>query len=280
MSWIMEHWEVLVPLLGAALALIFDVVLKLRNKELVPIRAYLYVILLVLAAIAFTLASQDRPLIDHVALHLKGEYADGNPYLENLIDSQLGGLKNGLVGKEFSTESLESTFAELNRAMGALNDGDTICAIDYGIPWQKEFKEYQNANIQAALKKVDITRVFIIPQQVLDKPEDKRDLLESMKQQRSQGIKVKFVLEKQLESLSYYRQHDRGMVEFRFKNRGTTLMVEALRYWEAIKRGEPPTLRVVWKPEEISGEDHYFEWLVSPTSSGVRDFDPAAAAPF
>ena len=102
-----------------------------------------------------------------------------------------------------------------------------------------------------------------------------------MKQQRNSGIKVMFTLESQLKNSTYYQQHNRGMVEFQYSGRGEILMLETVRYWEAIQRGEPPTLRVVWKPSELKDEDDYLNWLLnSPQSSGVKDFDPKAPAPF
>ena len=176
MHWITEHWEILAPLVAAGIAFLFDIVLRIRGKELVPIRAYLYVILLLLAAVSFALVSQDRPQIDHLAVHLKMDYTNGNPYLNELIDSNLSRLKNGLSGEEFVTGSLESTLAELNRGMQSLGNGDIIRAIDYGIPWQKEFKDYQAANLVASTKHVAITRIFIIPDLILQDAQKKKDL--------------------------------------------------------------------------------------------------------
>src|ERR1700674_4977698 len=111
MHWLLTNWELVVPLLAAALVLVFDVVYYARGKE-PPLRAYLAVVLIVVGSISITLISQDRPEILHLASHLKLDYASGNPYVEELIDDNLTDLKDSLEKRSFETKSLDSTVEE------------------------------------------------------------------------------------------------------------------------------------------------------------------------
>ena len=277
MHWLLTNWELVVPLLAAALVLVFDVVYYARGKE-PPLRAYLAVVLIVVGSISITLISQDRPEILHLASHLKLDYASGNPYVEELIDDNLTDLKDSLEKRSFETKSLDSTVEELLRAIKHTEAEDSVNATDYGIPWAREFKDYQQENLKAIDRGVHITRVFIIPASILTDEEKAGALWESIRAQKLKGIDVKFVKEAQLIHYHGYQSHQHGMVEFRFGGKSRLLMIEAVRYWEAIERQEPPRLVVEWDPQAAKSEDDYFAWLILRPE--VADVNPKAARPF
>jgi hypothetical protein len=75
------------------------------------------------------------------------------------------------------------------------------------------------------------------------------------------GIKVKFIKEADASQYGFYNAHDnKGMVEFRFEGK-PLLMVEAVPYYVALNKGEPPKLDVTWDAAAIQIEEAYFESL-------------------
>ncbi len=274
LRWIIDHWELLVPLLAAVAVLGFDLFQQLRKKETASVRAYLTVILLFLTIIVITMIHEDKPEIDHIAGHLKTDYAIGNPYVEDFIQDDLTDLKNALTTKQFETKSLTSTVEELLRALKYMQKGDRINAIDYGIPWGSTFMDYQQANIRAAANGVIITRIFIIPDLIVKNEGKAAPLLESMQEQSRNGIKVEWVKESEISKHINY-QNAMGMVEFKFGSRGSVLMVEAIPYWQAVDRNEPPRLLVYWgNAPLIQNEERNFDWLISGLPPGtVRTVD-------
>jgi hypothetical protein len=277
MHWLFIHLELLLPLSVAAVVMLFEVIQKFRQKEALPLRAYLAVTLLLLAGIGITMIAQDRPEISHLGAHLKADYADGNSYVEEMIDHILYHLKGSMEKRGFETESLDSTLRELLRAIPRCQRGDSILAIDYGIPWGAEFKAYGTANLNAAERGVAITRVFIVPDVIINVQADADGLWRAMKEQSLKGIKVKFVREAQLTPLQTYQDNAKGMVEFKFGGK-SLLMVEAVPYWEAMRLNVPPKLDVKWDADAIRDVERYFSWLTG--QADVKDINPQGPRPF
>jgi hypothetical protein len=189
MNWIQINWELLIPLCGAVIVTLFEFILKLFQKEPVPTRAYLFVIMLALAGISLTLIAQDRPEIAHLSSHMKADHADGRHYVEDLIDDTLYPLEESLEKKGFETDSLYATNRELMRAISRCHGGETIWAIDYGLHWKSEFKDYALANADCASKGVRITRIFVIPEQTIKNKPEADDLWDEMQEQSRKGHK-------------------------------------------------------------------------------------------
>lgn len=283
MHWILAHWELVVPLTVAAFVLVFEVVQKMRQVEAMPLRAYLVVVLLLIAGMSLTMIAQDRPQVPHLAAHLKMDYAEGNAYVEDLIDSTLGNLHEYLEDRSLETQSIRETLREVVRATDRTRKGDGMFAIDYCIPWEGDFSDYRRANEGAVARGVVINRVFIVPNLIIKDAKKAKACWDAMTKQKRLGIEVRFAKESELDKFERYHEFDsdRGMVEFRL-GKSSVLMFEAVRYWEAIEKGEPPKLTVTWQPRVVEREEKYFSWLVSPSPAGpgVRDVDPKKPQPF
>ena len=179
----------MVPLAAAATVLLFELVQKMRQKEALPLRAYLAVVLIVISGISITMIAQDRPQIPHLAAHLKIDYADGNGYVEDLIDSTLADLDESLKNRGFETQSLRETLREVVRATDRTKKGDMTFAIDYCIPWKGDFSDYERANESASARGVLINRVFIVPDLIIKDVKNAKSCWDDMTTQKKKGYR-------------------------------------------------------------------------------------------
>ena len=187
MHWILAHWELVVPLAVAAFVLVFEVVQKMRHVEAVPLRAYLVVVMLLIAGISLTMIAQDKPQVAHLAAHLKMDYAEGNAYVEDLIETTLGNLHENLQERSFETQSIDETLREVVRATDRTKKGDQMFAIDYCIPWEGDFSDYRRANENAVKRGVVINRVFIVPDLILKDAKKTKSCWDAMTKQKAWG---------------------------------------------------------------------------------------------
>ena len=277
-QWILNNWHLVSAVLAVAAFVIFDVYEnRTGGKWSLPIKVYLGAILVLLATIMVSLAMQHRPHIDHLRAQLRVDYAKGNPYLEDKIDTALNKLKDQLDGQQLGTTATDMTLDELIRGVKHTGRQDLILATDYGIlPWQTSFRDYQDANLAAPKRGVAVTRVFIIPDQLLQNGDRLTSLLSAMKEQNENGITVKVALKSKLDQQPKYK-FKQGMVLLEYQNREPVLMEESNGYYETGYNGFPSayTMRVTWGEARVREYEEFLGWLVSEAPSDtVCDFAP------
>ncbi|TLY43888.1 MAG: hypothetical protein E6K61_01245, partial [Nitrospirae bacterium] len=131
-QWILNNWHLVSAVLAVAAFVIFDVYEnRTGGKWSLPIKVYLGAILVLLATIMVSLAMQHRPHIDHLRAQLRVDYAKGNPYLEDKIDTALNKLKDQLDGQQLGTTVTDMTLDELIRGVKHTGRQDLILATDY-----------------------------------------------------------------------------------------------------------------------------------------------------
>lgn len=279
--WLSHNFKLLLPATVTIVLLAVDGVRSLMKKETTtPVKIYFVLILAMLLEITWGLSSTNQPKVEELRDSMRFQYGE-NPYLDDKIDVTLKDLASQLGSKHFQARPLNGTLEELLRAVERTVPGDTIDAIDYGIPWSKEFREYQLQNIRAAKRGVAITRVFIIPDETIRNPIAAEDLWNSMKEQINNGIKVKFGTRSRIRDHREYRPE--GFVIFNFKRGSPVIMVEVHPYYLILLHpDEPYLLNITWSMEDVSGYQNFFDWLiaVAPQQGLIQDISVNAARPF
>jgi hypothetical protein len=211
-----------------------------------------------------------EPLFDHLMRQAKG-----NPYLEDRIAATMQQLVTELKDGRFTTQLLNTTAKELLRGVQNTKQGDFILAVDYGMDWEGlDYSPYLQANLEAANRGVQITRVFIVS----GKPGKplKRGLCHVMKRMHDAGIRVRTAAKEQLSGQRQYEASKAARVIFHYGNRHAVLMIESTPLPD-LKLGDPYLVDVAWEPRIIEESIHYIDWLMDKKQSGP--FDPRACGP-
>jgi hypothetical protein len=207
------------------------------------------------------------PLLDQFLQHAKG-----NPYLEDRIKTTVQQIARELNAGQFTTQLLNTTAQELLRGIENTKQGDYILAVDYGMDWEGlDYSPYLRANLEAANRGVQITRVFIVSR----KP-PKRGLCHVMKRMHEAGIKVKTAVKEQLAGQREYEASKAARVIFHYRNKYAVLMIESTPLPD-LKLGDPYLVDVAWEPRKVEESIHYIDWLMDKKQSGP--FDPRVCGP-
>jgi hypothetical protein len=167
---------------------------------------------------------------------------------------------------------LNTTAQELLRGIENTKQGDYILAVDYGMDWEGlDYSPYLRANLEAANRGVQITRVFIVSR----KP-PKRGLCHVMKRMHEAGIKVKTAVKEQLAGQREYEASKAARVIFHYRNKYAVLMIESTPLPD-LKLGDPYLVDVAWEPRKVEESIHYIDWLMDKKQSGP--FDPRVCGP-
>lgn len=216
-------------------------------------------------------AESTQPVASEALLNQLVQQAKGNPYLEDRIRRILQQLTRELHDGHFTTQLLNITAKELLRGIENTKQGDHILAVDYGMDWEGlDFSPYLKANLEAAGRGVQITRVFIVS----GKP--KRGLCHVMKRMHEAGIKVKVAAREQLNGQRQYEASKAARVIFHYRNKYAVLMIESVPLPD-LKLGDPYLVDVAWEPRKIEDSIHYIDWLLDKKQSGP--FDPHTCGP-
>lgn len=211
--------------------------------------------------------SAPDPLFEHLV-----QQAKGNPYLEDRIRTTLQELTKELNEGRFKTRLLNTTATELLRGIENTKKGDSILAVDYGMDWEGlDYSPYLRANLDAAKRGVQITRVFIVS----GKP-TKRGLCHVMKRMHDAGIQVRTAVKEKLNGQREYEASKAARVIFHYGNRHAVLMIESTPLPE-LKLGDPYLVMVAWEPRTVEESIHYIDWLMDKKQSGP--FDPRTCGP-
>jgi hypothetical protein len=207
------------------------------------------------------------PLLDQLV-----QQAKGNPYLEDRIKATIQQLAQELNTGQFRTQLLNTTAKELLRGIENTKQGDYILAVDYGMDWEGlDYSPYLRANLEAANRGVEITRVFIIS----GKPR-KRGLCHVMKRMHDAGIRVKTAVKEQLSGQREYETSKAARVIFHYRNKHAVLMIESIPLPD-LKLGDPYLVDVAWEPRKVEESIHFIDWLMDKKQSGP--FDPRTCGP-
>ena len=217
------------------------------------------------------LADNSQPAASEALLSQLVQQAKGNPYLEDRIRAILQQLSRELNDGQFKTQLLNTTATELLRGIAHTKQGDHILAVDYGMDWEGlDYSPYFLANMAAAGRGVQITRVFIVS----DKP--RRGLCQVMKRMHDAGIKVKVAMRERLKGQRQYETSKAARVIFHYENKYAVLMIESVPLPD-LKLGDPYLVDVAWNPRKIEDSIHYIDWLLDKKQSGP--FDPHTCGP-
>ncbi|HEV3040623.1 MAG TPA: hypothetical protein VHA33_22860 [Candidatus Angelobacter sp.] len=257
--WMKIYWEVLILIVFGVVVGLFEVIQHCRQKHF-PDRAHLWLVLVALGIIAHRLITQEDVRIERMSAQLVLAEGSDNRYVINLIQHDLSQLGEKLKSQEFKVTG-DSAVEELLRAIEQTQNGDSIIAISYNLPWATAFSYYQQANLAARDRGVSIERLFIIPDEMSDKrdTEEAKKLSQIMQDQAAKGILVKFIKERDIPHNTDYWTHLNGMVEFRYGKNAVLVFTENRRSYQALKNNEPLQLQASWRPAAVSGWEHYFD---------------------
>jgi hypothetical protein len=149
--------------------------------------------------------------------------------------------------EKFLNEGIRGGLQTLRNAMDRTKCGDKVYAVDYGLfEWTGNFSDYQKANEEALKRGVEMHRVFVVPDGLLNDTVRLSNLIEAMQQQARMvnsattcrgGITIKLALKSELEKSSATNpsySFKQGMVLFDYHDHGRLLVEEVIPY-----AGEP-----------------------------------------
>jgi len=248
--------------------------LKIKKTEH-ALKAYqFFIIIAALVLLIVQIAYPQRPEFRTMVDALGMTYARENPYLKDKINADISRIMDTLDEGHFTTPGSGITREELLRAMQMTKKGDTVWAIDYGIPWRDDFELYHLENVAAAKRGVDITRIFIISENL--EQSAKNVLHDVMKEQKEKNIRVKVAKKERVSKICGYPESPEGMVLFQYGNYRSILMKEVSPFSSKGKDNAPGfyKLEVHWSDRMVSKHHEFFHCLLQQPEF-VQDFNPS-----
>jgi hypothetical protein len=294
LNWLMDNTSLLLLILLIVLLGVFEIIGKIKGKpEGVSDKLYFGAILAGLVPILIimgqvTVALRDRPkteivqpdtLIDLLYTPLKAEYVQDNPYVEDRISSTLERLKHQLRDHRLETNAIDMTREELERGITLVHKDDQVIGIDYGfVPWKQSFSTYARKNEEQAKAGVSISRIFIIPNQILKDDRCLIDLIDTMTKQNNSKVKVRVALKTTLEDkYSDKYKFRRGMVIFNYKKGQKAVILEEYGDVEVQGCSFPQyAVQALWdqKSQAFLERQKQLQWLLSQEPrDAVCDYD-------
>lgn len=157
-------------------------------------------ILIVVCLIAFDSVNEGYQAIRKEKLYLSTalheiEEKTNNKYAKSFLSEVSGKINQSIDNKTIETTSVREGTIELIRAMDTAED--SLIAINHYIEgWNEpELEEFYTANLEAIGRKVNITRIFILRDDVLLNPKRLQIAIKIMDRQKNDKINILVALE-------------------------------------------------------------------------------------
>lgn len=274
LPFILNNWDLVSLAIVAMLILGYDLFIHIRGKEPPSEHSYLVMILIAIGLLSMHTAREAwkeqsiTTLLDHVEERLAKEHAADHPYLKAKIKQDLEELEEAFRKMAFHTSARQD---ELTRAMNSTQEGDKVFAIDHGIDWDGDFRNYQIANGKAIKRGVDIQRIFLLPNSDLPLQTRKKILAayeKTLPEQADNQIKVWVADEEHIDNHKEckFDQYKEGSVLFEYKGKKPVVMFEKKRPDE-LEEGESYPLTVTWDQTEVHERRELFDCLIKKVAN-------------
>jgi len=247
-NWVVNNWLVsLLMIIGVGISA-YD--LAARYISLAPpvdpaLKIDLILFLLVAYVLNATLRFNDMNRLLRKRLHFRR----GSSSFIETMHAHVTDLEKGLENQKLEISNRHQTMAVL---LTMIDKADkSYEGLNFYIGgWKTEMREFYEANVGAARRGVQVTRYFII-QDEHDSPEALQQLLDEMREQAISGIEVYFALERDIRTISYFRNNP---------IRGIGLLDEEILVIDtspARRSSGPVEIVVIWDPDEVRAKNPF-----------------------
>src|ERR1700682_343874 len=246
------------------LTIVFDIYERFRDrKEQKPAKATqsikipLQIIIFLLLAVMYNL-SDIAMFRNDLASQLISQYAVGNLYVKDRLVAKVDEMQNQLKQNEIEFPTSDLVESELLAAVTKAQKGDFINAIDYEmVASDSDPGNYWEANIAAAKRGVNVTRIFAITEEMCNREGGEQTATRLWKTIRQQvqadpeHIKVKVIMAEEIpkNQWSHYRG---GLVILHY---GTSRLVMR-------QTSRTSNLDIFWDADKVDREENYFSSLL------------------